>query len=664
MKKIKYNRALVIILLLVNSFIFAQDKWEYSDLTPKQTVKSHLYFLERQNYNPTISSYTIGGNYTRTEKKALAVKLKDILLKHKINVDEILDKRWSIVNRRKYVLFSDMPEIYLSRKDGKWQYSQETSEFIDSIYSSYYLKIKKDNNFNSELKSIINKNSFNHKQVKINNLKKESNVGSEKESNSKNIFDVNLSTPYNTIVSHLLFLDDSIFRPDLAAKTINFSDEDTLFAEDLAIKLKQIYLGANGFVFNIEQLSKDTNFIDTLTNKHIYYPNINYPKLFLEKIGDKWLYSRITSKLINSVHKDMYSEDAEQIFSFADNFKKLAGINKDNIVFYNIKLWQIYMFLYFFIIWLAIYVINLYIVKYIILQILKNSRYKKIIYKIIKTSTLIIFWYITRTYIPSFGVNMDLSNLLHKFVNVFIIFQNTLVSIYLVDFIKFRFTKETIATSTQGLIIFMTLIVKTIIFITSLLFLIKALDFNLVNVLAGLSIGGFAIALGAQDTIKNFFGSLMIFADKQFSVGDYIVSDNISGTVEEVGLRTTKIRTFHNSVLVIPNSKLADNSIDNMGRRKYRRYNGKFVINFGTPTDKINNLIEKTKEYIANSDITRKDFYMVYVNNFSTYGIEMLVYVFFVTNDWEIEMKEKHELIEFILDTAIELKIEFAIPPK
>ena len=666
MKKIKHNRVLVFILLLVNSFIFAQEKWEYSDLTPKQTVKSHLYFLERQNYNPTISSYTIGGNYTRTEKKALAVKLKDILLKHKVNVDEILDKRWSIVNRRKYVLFSDMPEIYLSRKDGKWQYSEETSESIDSIYNSYYLKIKKDNNFNSELKNIIKQKGSNNKRLKTNSSKNKNVVNSEEKTNSNNkdILEVDLSTPYNTILSHLLFLDDSLFRPDLAAKTINFADDDTLFAEDLAIKLKQIYLGAHGFVFNLEKISKDTNFVDTVTNKHIYYPNINHPKLYLEKIGDNWMYSRITSKLINSVHKDMYSEDANQIFSFADNFKKLAGINGNSIVFYDIKLWQIYMFLYFIIIWLIIYLIDIYIIKHIILRILRNSRYGKIIYKIIKTLTLIIFWYITRTYIPSFDLSMDLSNILHEFVNVFIIFQNTLVSIYIVDFIKLRFTKETIATSTQGLIIFMSLIVKTIIFITSLLFLIKALDFNLVNVLAGLSIGGFALALGAQDTIKNFFGSLMIFADKQFSVGDYIKSDKISGTVEEVGLRTTKIRTFHNSVLVVPNSKLADNSIDNMGRRIYRRYNGKFVINFGTPTDKINNLIEKTKEYIANSDITRKDFYMVYINDFSTYGIEMLVYVFFVTNDWEIEMSEKHKLIEFILDTAKELDIEFAIPPK
>jgi len=671
MKIIKLNfRSLIVLFLLISNFILAQEKYEYSDLTPRQTVKSHLYFLQRENYNPTISSYTIAGNFSRIEKEALAVKLKDILLKHKINVDNILDKKWSIVNRKKYVLFSDMPELYLARKNGKWQYSEQASLAIDSIHSNYYLKIKKANNFHSELENIIKQKHFDKKKLKTNKSKIQStnitsnNTVNKEIKDNKEALVVNLSTPYNTIVSHLIFLEDSLFRPDLAAKTINFTDEDSLFAEDLAIKLKQIYLGANGFVFDIEQLSKDTNFIDTVTNKHIYYPNINYPKLYLEKVGDKWLYSHITSKLINSVHKDMYSEDADQIFSFSDSFKLIAGINKDNIIFYNLKLWQIYMLLYFFIIWLIIYLVNLYFVKFIILRVLKNSRYNKITFKIIKTLSLIIFWYITRAYLPSFGVNMDLSNLLHKFVNVFIIFQNTLISIYIVDSLKLRFTKDSIPTSTQGLIIFMSLIVKTIIFITSLLFFIKALDFNLVNVLAGLSIGGFALALGAQDTIKNFFGSLMIFADKQFSVGDYISSDKISGTVEEVGLRTTKIRTFHNSVVVVPNSKLADNSLDNMGRREYRRYKGIFVIKYDTPTDLIESFINKIKEEIAHREDTRKDFYMVHINDFSTYGLEMLVYVFFAVPEWEQEMNGKHELIAKILDFAKELNIEFAIPPK
>jgi len=651
------GKTLFLLLFFISSISFSQEKWEFANSTPRETVKSHLYFLDRSHYDPEIASYALGGDLPQKEKITLAIKLKDIILKHKLNIDDVLNKRKAIISRNKYILFPDIPEIYLVRIDKKWVYSEETVSSINKIYKNYYLSIDKENDFQSELKKVIKQKHVIHKK---NDDTTNTNID---DAEYEEEIELDLSTPYNTIISHLIFLDDSLYRPDLAAKTINFSGTDTLYAEELAVKLKQIYLGSNTHVFDINEISTDTNFIDSTSQKHIYFPNPNYPELYLEKVGDKWLYSNSTSKLINSVHKDMYSEDAEQIFSFSDKFKRWAGVESKTYI-YKLKLWQIYMFLYFFIIWLTLFMTCVFPIKYIVMRILKNSRYNKIIYKLIRVFILTVFWYSTRSYLPAFGLSMEQMSALHKFVNVLIIFNVTLLSMYIVDFLKIRFTNDMVATSTKGLIIFMSLIVKTIIFITSLLLLIKALDFNLVNVLAGLSIGGFALALGAQDTIKNFFGSLMIFADKQFSVGDYINSDNISGTVEEVGLRTTKIRTFHNSVVVVPNSKLADGSIDNMGRRKFRRYKGVFVIKFETPTEKIEKLIEKIKEEISKREDTRKDFYMVYMNDFSVYGMEILVYVFFKVPDWEMEMKGKHELIKKILDFANELDIEFAIPPK
>ena len=656
----RFNLSKILFLLLfsISSITFAQEKWEFANSTPRETVKSHLYFLDRLHYDPTIASYTLGGDLSQKEKITLAIKLKDIILKHKININDVVNKRNSIISRNKYVLFSDIPEIYLVRKDKKWVYSEESVSSINKIYKDYYLNIEVENDFQSELKKVIKQ-----KHVSKKKSNDTTNTGLEEQPEDDNTIQLDLSTPYNTIVSHLIFLEDSLYRPDIAAKTINFSGTDTIYAEELAIKLKQIYLGSNAHVFDINEISIDSNYIDSTSQKHIYYPNPNYPELYLEKVGDKWLYSNSTSKLINSVHKDMYSEDAEQIFSFSDKFKRWAGVESKTYI-YKLKLWQIYMFLYFFIIWIILFLTCVFPIKYIMMRMLKNSRYNKIVYKLVRVFVLTIFWYTTRAYLPAFGLSMEQMSTLHKFVNVLIIFNVTLLSMYIVDFLKIRFTNDMVATSTKGLVIFMSLIVKTIIFITSLLLLIKALDFNIVNVLAGLSIGGFAIALGAQDTIKNFFGSLMIFADKQFSVGDWISNDDVSGTVEEVGLRTTKIRTFHNSVVVVPNSQLADNSIDNMGRRTYRRYKGVFVIKFETPTEKIEKFIAKIKEEISKREDTRKDFYMVYMNDFSTYGMEMLVYVFFKVPDWEAEMKGKHELITKILDFASELEIEFAIPPK
>jgi MscS family membrane protein len=183
-----------------------------------------------------------------------------------------------------------------------------------------------------------------------------------------------------------------------------------------------------------------------------------------------------------------------------------------------------------------------------------------------------------------------------------------------------------------------------------------------VNFLAGLSIGGFALAFGAQDTIKNFLGSLMIFADKSFSVGDWIDNGNVSGTVEEIGLRSTKIRTFYNSLVPVPNSLLSDKSIDNLGKRKYRRYKTKVILKYDTPMDKVEEFIERIKQVIEEHPDTRKDYYMVYMNEFGSYGLEVLLYLFFKVPTWNLELKARHEIIAKVLEIQRELGIELAIP--
>ena len=113
--------------------------------------------------------------------------------------------------------------------------------------------------------------------------------------------------------------------------------------------------------------------------------------------------------------------------------------------------------------------------------------------------------------------------------------------------------------------------------------ILQSLNLSIFPLLTGLSIGGLAFALAAQDTIKNFFGSVMIFLDKPFQIGHWITTDGIDGTVEEVGLRSTRIRTFSNSLVTVPNGKLADATINNHGLRVYRRFYTTLSINYDTP---------------------------------------------------------------------------------
>ncbi|MCK5847324.1 MAG: mechanosensitive ion channel family protein [Bacteroidales bacterium] len=637
MKKI----LLSIIIILGTLTSFAQKDWKFSNSTPQELVKSHFYFLEKGHENKNLATFTMEKtNLSVKEKERRIIKLKEILISLNIDIDNIWNRRKGIKKTDIYYIFPKEKKIYLTRQKRKWYYSVETINNVPLLYNKYVLKFKPKD-----------------KDV-LKNLQKEVAI----EINSSKNVTLNRSTPYNTILSHIIYTDDSLFDLKIASKCINISPKDTLQAEKIAIKLKQIYLGLSQEVFNFKTLSRDSFYIDTITNLHQYWPNPAFKELYLEKVGDNWLYSRNSAELISSVHNNMYSEDAEQIFMFSDNFKKFAsyfGISQIG----KLQLWQIFMLLFFISILLIIYVVNKYLVKRVINTIVKNNRWRNNIFVLFNSIAYIIAINIISDYGPSFAFPIEYQHYFLLVIKLSKIFIGTLISVYIVNLLVIILTKEDSFDNRFGLVFFLGLLAKVIIFTASLLFTIDALGYNLINFLAGLSIGGFALALGAQDTIKNFFGSLMIFADDSFNVGDWIETNDVSGTVEKVGLRSTRVRTFHNSLVTIPNSNLSDNNIDNMGKRKYRRYSGKILLDYNTPTDKIELFIEKTKEYISKTDKTRKDFYMVYINNLDKYGIQILIYVFFKVDDWDHEMAEKHDLLIKILDIKSELGILFVKMP-
>ena len=116
---------------------------------------------------------------------------------------------------------------------------------------------------------------------------------------------------------------------------------------------------------------------------------------------------------------------------------------------------------------------------------------------------------------------------------------------------------------------------------------ITLLGVNLNGLVAGLGIGGVIVTLAAQDTAKNLFGGLVIFMDKPFVVGDWIQMDNYEGTVEDITFRSTRIRTFENSLVNIPNSIISNSSIINWSKMEKRRYRTNLYIQIDTPFEKL-----------------------------------------------------------------------------
>jgi MscS family membrane protein len=203
---------------------------------------------------------------------------------------------------------------------------------------------------------------------------------------------------------------------------------------------------------------------------------------------------------------------------------------------------------------------------------------------------------------------------------------------------------------------------KILIAAFGILFLADNLNVNITGLLAGVGLGGIAFALAAQDTVKNFFGSITVLVDRPFQVGDWVVIGNVEGTVETVGFRSTRIRTFYNSLVTLPNANLISAEVDNLGARRYRRWKSTLGVAYDTPPEKIEILCEGIRELVRQHPYTRKDYFHVYLNEYGASSLDILLYIFWETPDWATELRERHRLAIAILRLTRHLGVEIAFP--
>ncbi len=187
---------------------------------------------------------------------------------------------------------------------------------------------------------------------------------------------------------------------------------------------------------------------------------------------------------------------------------------------------------------------------------------------------------------------------------------------------------------------------------------------NVTSLLAGLGLGGVAIALAAKETLSHFFGGFTVIMDKPFSVGDWIVCNKVEGTVEDIGFRSTKIKTFYDSLLTIPNSVIADSIIDNLGKRRSRRTRITLNLTYDSPPEKISAFVEGIKKIIQSNPQTRKDYYQCYFSGYGPHSLNILLNFFLKVSDWDSELLQKQAIFLEILKLAKKMDLKFAFPTR
>jgi len=210
---------------------------------------------------------------------------------------------------------------------------------------------------------------------------------------------------------------------------------------------------------------------------------------------------------------------------------------------------------------------------------------------------------------------------------------------------------------------FMVTILKILIVGIGLGAMLQVWGINVTALIASLGIGGLAFALAAKDAASNLFGSFSLLADKSIRIGEWIKVDGTEGVVEDIGMRTTKIRSFGKSLITIPNQIVANNPIENFSRRGVRRIKLNVGLTYNTSSTQLITIIEEIKYMLHNhKDISQKETLLVNFNAFADSALNIFIYTFTSTANWENYLHIREEIHINIMKIVESNGSDFAFP--
>ena len=470
-----------------------------------------------------------------------------------------------------------------------------------------------------------------------------------------------LANPQSVIENFLAWQNPPNIDMDIAAEGMAMNA--SLSAEgrrELARQLKAV-LDARGLIVRVEDIPADPGYVDETSGRNRYelFP-VRLPGIYLVKSGNRWLFSRETLSVAPSLYSETFSATAQYLIG------NLPAIFQTR--FLGMALWQfagIFLLLLFA---LVVRTIAEFVLKKIAKWLQKHTPPtwdETIVLESVRPLGFLVFTLLLLAFYADLQLPVHMNAAIRFVLDVMVAVSLLWLSFKVVDFLCDHLLRITARTDTKlddQLVPMLRKSLKIFAFTIGALVLVQSFGYSVSSILAGLGIGGVAVALAAKDTLANLFGSVTIFADKPFQIGDWIVMGNVEGTVEEVGFRSTRVRTFYNSVVSIPNSKLANTDVDNMGMRRYRRIKEVIGLTYSTTAEQMQAFVEGIRAAIRANRYMRQDFHEIHFNGFGDSSLNVLVYCFLDVQNWSDELREKHNFFLEILRLADEVGVEFAFP--
>ena len=625
-------------------------KAQHVDLsTPQATMTVFVDNIVPSNYKPKEAAPIIQGKglFGNVGKRAeLCEMLKQILDKDSIYIvlkDIPNDSNYVAPDSDSLNRYTIANHIYLDKVGDKWYLSQVTVDSLEILYAAAGFSFSKNKTDKKEEVTTP--------------------VVTKPVATTTRRVPVDISTPRKALRLFLVNTEADSTNLKMASRIIyrryltNESDRIK------RIEMLSRFFAGTGVLIDLNNVTDDPNYIDSLNlDKAEYEISYRYPELFLEKIGKSWYLSKSSTEVLPEMYEKKFPFGSDRLFKYLpDASKKEIG---------TLKIWQYVGILLLTILGSIAYKLFAYLTSQVLVKTMARFSLKDLTTKYIKPVVSPLGYFLVVYFVAMFvpilmlpvKVTFVLSNIVAILGPLFFI-----VAIYrLMDIIGLllvrRANKSENAMDDQ-LAPIIRKALKAFVVIIGFIYILQNLNIDIMPLLAGLSIGGLALALAAQDTIKQFFGSLMIFLDKPFQVGQWIsTTTGIDGTVEEVGIRATRIRTFSNSVVYVPNGQLSDSVINNHGLRHYRRFKTTISITYDTPPDLIQLYVDGLRKIVMDHPHTRKDLYHIYLNSMGSHSLDIMFYIFFKTPAWAEELTYRHEIIMSTISLAYELGINFAFP--
>ena len=204
--------------------------------------------------------------------------------------------------------------------------------------------------------------------------------------------------------------------------------------------------------------------------------------------------------------------------------------------------------------------------------------------------------------------------------------------------------------------------IKILFMLFAVLLWLNNLGFNIMALLAGLGVGGVAVALALQKPLEDLFGAVSMYTQQPAKVGDFCKIGNVTGTIEEIGLRTTRLRTLGNTVVSIPNAKVAGDVLDNYSARQRIWYHPKLTLRYDSTRKQLNEVLASTRDLLSEHEKALHDALRIRLTGFGREGFELDVYAYIGTSDYAEYLEVAEELNFGIVDIVAKSGTNFAVP--